>query len=35
MQQLKDLKGLEETGILEAEEFQAQKKKLVNELLSL
>jgi predicted Zn-dependent peptidase len=35
IQQLKDLKDLEETGVLDAEEFQAQKKKLANELLSL
>jgi hypothetical protein len=28
IQQLKDLKDLEETGVLDAEEFQAQRKSL-------
>ena len=35
IQQLKDLKTLEETGVLDKEEFQAQKNKLVHELSSL
>jgi hypothetical protein len=35
LQQLKDLKSLEETGVLDEEEFGNQKSKLLKELSSL
>jgi hypothetical protein len=35
LQQLKDLKSLEETGVLDEEEFKNQKSKLLQELSSL